>query len=139
MQAERRCEQCGQMIPWGEQKCPACGENGRFLWSMPRNALLLLSFLVLIILFLRYDFRGEGLSCKGTRRWPNSGTPRVSGNLPRAALKQPWRIFDLRWCTRGMTRILNYSWHTRSPPLAIPRSARVLAQLVGKGARQRYG
>jgi hypothetical protein len=51
MQAERRCEQCGQMIPWGERKCPACGEDGRFLWSVTRNELLLLSVLVQIILF----------------------------------------------------------------------------------------
>jgi len=52
MQAERRCEQCGQMIPWGEQKCPACGGGDeRFLWRVSRNELLLLSVLVLIILF----------------------------------------------------------------------------------------
>ena len=51
MQAERRCEQCGQTIPWGERKCPACGESEGFLWSVSRNELLLLSLLILILLF----------------------------------------------------------------------------------------
>jgi len=51
VQAERRCEQCGQTIPWGERKCPACGESEGFLWSVSRNELLLLSLLILILLF----------------------------------------------------------------------------------------
>jgi len=51
VQAERRCEQCGQMIPWGERKCPACGEDEGFLCSVSRNELLFLSVLALILLF----------------------------------------------------------------------------------------
>jgi tetratricopeptide (TPR) repeat protein len=51
MQAERRCEKCGQMIPWGEQKCPACSEKEGFFWPVSRNELLLLSVLILILLF----------------------------------------------------------------------------------------
>jgi tetratricopeptide (TPR) repeat protein len=39
------------MIPWGEQKCPACSEKEGFFWSVSRNELLLLSVLVLILLF----------------------------------------------------------------------------------------
>jgi Tfp pilus assembly protein PilF len=51
MQAERRCEKCGQLIPWGEQKCPACSEKEGFFWSVSRNELLLLSVLGLVLLF----------------------------------------------------------------------------------------
>jgi len=51
VQGERRCEQCGQVIPWGERKCPACGEKEGILWSVSRNELLFLSALVLILLF----------------------------------------------------------------------------------------
>ena len=51
VQAEQRCEKCGQIIPWGERKCPACGEGEGFFWSVSRNELLLLSVLALILLF----------------------------------------------------------------------------------------
>lgn len=37
--------------PVGEAGCPTCGENRKFLWAIPRNRLLLLSFLVLLVLF----------------------------------------------------------------------------------------
>jgi len=56
VQAERRCEQCGQLIPWGERKCPACGEGEGFFWSVSRNELLLLSVLVLVLLFSATTF-----------------------------------------------------------------------------------
>ena len=52
MEAERRCEKCGQMIPWGELSCPACGNDDRFLWSLSRNELLLASLAALIVLFI---------------------------------------------------------------------------------------
>ena len=39
------------MIPWEERKCPACGDDRGFLWSVTRNELLLISALLLLILF----------------------------------------------------------------------------------------
>jgi len=51
MQIERRCEKCGQMIPSGSRDCPACGETSRLSWRLPRNTLLVLSTLVLLIMF----------------------------------------------------------------------------------------
>jgi tetratricopeptide (TPR) repeat protein/predicted nucleic acid-binding Zn ribbon protein len=90
MQAERRCEQCGQLIPWGEQICPACGENGRFLWSMPRNTLLLLSFLVLIILFITTTFVLKAYRAKErevAQEWYVSGERELAAGRPEAALE----------------------------------------------------
>jgi predicted Zn-dependent protease len=90
MQAERRCEKCGQMIPWGERKCPACGENGRFFWSLPRNTLLLLSFLVLIILFVITGFAVKAYHAKEralARQWYVSGERELAVGHAEAALE----------------------------------------------------
>ena len=90
MQAERRCEQCGQLIPWGEQECPACSENGRFLWSMPRNTLLLLSFLVLIILFVITTFAVKAYRAKEralAQQWYVSGERELAAGRAEAALE----------------------------------------------------
>ena len=89
MQVEGRCEQCGQMIPWGERKCPACGENGGFFWSMPRNTLLLLSFLVLIILFVITSFAVKAYRAKEralARQWYVSGERELTAGHAEAAL-----------------------------------------------------
>ncbi len=90
MQAEHRCEQCGQLIPWGEQKCPTCGQDGRSLWSIPRNALLLLSFLVLIILFLATSFVVKAYRAKErevAQEWYVSGERELAAGRPEAALE----------------------------------------------------
>jgi tetratricopeptide (TPR) repeat protein len=90
MQAERRCEQCGQLIPWGEQICPACGENGRFLWSMSRNALLLLSFLGLLFLFVVTSFVVKAYRAKErevAQEWYVSGERELTAGRPEAALE----------------------------------------------------
>jgi len=90
MQAERRCEKCGQVIPWGEQKCPACGEEGRFLWSVPRNTLFLLSFLALVILFLVTSFAVRAFQAREREvaqeryAW---GERELSSGRPEAALE----------------------------------------------------
>jgi outer membrane protein assembly factor BamD (BamD/ComL family) len=78
------------MIPWGEQKCPACGENGRFLWSLPRNTLLLLSFLVLIILFVITGFAVKAYHAKErtlARQWYASGERELTAGHAEAALE----------------------------------------------------
>jgi Flp pilus assembly protein TadD len=90
MQAERRCEQCGQLIPWGEQECPACSESGRFLWSIPRNALLLLSFLVLIFFFVLTSFAVKAYRAKErevAQAWYVSGERALTAGRPEAALE----------------------------------------------------
>jgi len=90
MQAERRCEQCGQVIPWGEKECPACGENGRFLWSMSCNALLLLSFLGLILLFVVTSFAVKAFGAKQrevAQEWYVSGERELTAGRPEAALE----------------------------------------------------
>src|SRR5271157_3182026 len=90
MQAGRRCEQCGQLIRWGEQKCPACGVDGRFLRSMPRNTLLLLSFLVLIILFIITTLVVRAYRAKErevAQEWYVSGERELTAGRPEAALE----------------------------------------------------
>jgi len=90
MQAERRCEQCGQMIPWGERKCSACGEDGRFLWSVTRNELLLLSVLVLIILFGVTTFSVKAYHAKErvlAQQWYAAGERELKAGRAEAALE----------------------------------------------------
>ena len=90
MQAERRCEQCGQVIPRREQKCPACGEDRRFLLSIPRNTLLLLSFPVLIILFLITSLAVKAYRAKErevAQAWYVSGERELSAGRPEKALE----------------------------------------------------
>jgi tetratricopeptide (TPR) repeat protein len=89
MQAERRCEQCGQVIPWGERECPACSENGRFLWSRSRNTLLLLSFLVLIVLFSITTFVVKAYRAKEralAQQWFVAGERELRAGRAEAAL-----------------------------------------------------
>jgi tetratricopeptide (TPR) repeat protein len=90
MQAERRCEKCGQLIPWGEQECPACGKDGRFLWSVPRNTLFLLSFLALIILFWGASFAVKAFRAKereAAQKWYASGERDLTSGRPEAGLE----------------------------------------------------
>ena len=90
MQAERRCEQCGQMIPWGEQKCPACGESDRFFWSVSRNELLLLSVLVLIILFSVTTFLVKAYRAKErdlAQQWYVAGERELTAGRAEAAVE----------------------------------------------------
>ena len=76
MRVERRCEQCGQMIPWGEEKCPACSGGSKFFRPMPRQTLLLLSLLVLIILFVITSFAVKAYHAKErelAQQWYTAG------------------------------------------------------------------
>jgi tetratricopeptide (TPR) repeat protein len=56
---ERRCEQCGQVIPWGQTECPLCTESSTFFWSLRRETLLLFTLLVMIILFVVTGFAAK--------------------------------------------------------------------------------
>ena len=90
MQAERRCEHCGQMIPWGEQKCPACGEDEGPFWSLSRNELLLSSVLVLVILFIATTFSVRAYRAKErdlAQQWYASGERELTAGHAEAALE----------------------------------------------------
>src|SRR6516164_8318423 len=52
MEPERRCPKCAQVIPWGEIECPLCSEQHGHLWSLRRDAFLLVIFVLLILLFV---------------------------------------------------------------------------------------
>lgn len=56
MDPDRRCANCGQVIPWGQVKCPLCAEHGGYLWTLRRDTFLLLTVLILIVLFVLTGF-----------------------------------------------------------------------------------
>jgi len=90
MEAERRCEKCGQMIPWGEGKCPACGDGGRLLWSISRNELLLLSLAALIVLFIATTFSVTAYHAKEhslAEQWYASGKRDLAAGRAEAAIE----------------------------------------------------
>ena len=89
MQVERRCEKCGQMIPAGERECPACSETGRFLWRVPRNTLLLLSLLTLIILFFITSYVARAYHAKESelgKEWYAQGERDLAAGKAESAL-----------------------------------------------------
>lgn len=59
MEEDRRCPQCGKTIPWEEAECPFCIERGTFLWSLPRETILLLCIPVLVVLFVITGFAAK--------------------------------------------------------------------------------
>lgn len=90
MQAERRCEKCGQMIPWGEKECPACGEKIRHFWSIPRNELLLMSVMLLIIMFIITSFAVKAYLAKEQslgRHWYTLGESELKAGHAKGALE----------------------------------------------------
>jgi tetratricopeptide (TPR) repeat protein len=90
MEAERRCEKCGQMIPWGQLNCPACGNDARFLWSLSRNELLLASLAVLILLFIATTFLVTAYHAKEhslARQWHAAGEQDLAAGHAKAAIE----------------------------------------------------
>jgi tetratricopeptide (TPR) repeat protein len=90
MEAERRCEKCGQMIPWGEGKCPACGDDPRLLWRLSRNELLLASLAALIVLFIATSFSVTAYHAKEhslAQQWYASGERDLTAGHAEAAIE----------------------------------------------------
>ncbi len=90
MQAERRCEKCGQVIPSGEQICPTCGGGGRRLWSISRNVFLLAIFLILIVLFVAATFAVKAYQAKESalaKQWYAWGERDLAAHHAEAALQ----------------------------------------------------
>ena len=90
MEAERRCEKCGQMIPWGEGKCPACGDDPKPLWSLSRNELLLASLAALIALFIATGFSVRAYHAKEhslAQRWYVRGERDLTAGHAEAAIE----------------------------------------------------
>jgi len=90
MEAERRCEKCGQMIPWGEGKCPACGDDPRLLWSLSRNELLLASLAALIVLFIATGISVTAYHAKEhslAQQWYASGERDLTAGQAEAAIE----------------------------------------------------
>lgn len=56
MQADRRCSQCGQVIPWGQVECPLCSPHSGLLWSLRRETFLAVILLILVVVFIAAGF-----------------------------------------------------------------------------------
>ena len=90
MEAERRCGKCGQMIPWGEGKCPACGDDPKLLWTLSRNELLLASLAALIVLFIATGFSVTAYHAKEhslAQRWYARGERDLTAGQAEAAIE----------------------------------------------------
>lgn len=90
IEAEPRCEKCGQVIPWGEQNCSACGEDGGRSWLIPPNMLLLFSSLILIVLFVVTAFAAKAYRAKEralATQWYASGERDLAACHAEAALE----------------------------------------------------
>jgi tetratricopeptide (TPR) repeat protein/predicted nucleic acid-binding Zn ribbon protein len=90
MQVERRCERCGQVIPSGEQICPACGGNGKRPWSILRNLLITLSLVLLIVLFVVTTFAAKAYRAKEralAQQWYTLGERELAAGRAEAAVE----------------------------------------------------
>jgi tetratricopeptide (TPR) repeat protein len=90
MEVERRCAKCGKVIPWGESECPMCSEHATFLWSLRRDTFLLLTFLVLILLFIATGFAAKFYHAKeraSAREWYNRGEAELKAGRASAAVE----------------------------------------------------
>src|SRR5574337_598789 len=89
MEKERRCPLCGQVIPWGLVDCPECSKHRHFLWWVRRNTLLLLSFLLLIVLFIATGFLTKWFHAQEKARaegWYSRGERELGAGQVEAAL-----------------------------------------------------
>jgi tetratricopeptide (TPR) repeat protein len=78
------------MIPWGERKCPACGDDQRLLWSLSRNELLLASLAALFILFIATTFSVTAYHAKEhslAQQWYASGERDLAAGRAEAAIE----------------------------------------------------
>jgi tetratricopeptide (TPR) repeat protein len=90
MEAERRCEHCGQTIPRGELDCPICVKRGTLLRSLPRETVLLLCIPVLAVLFAItslaakiYHAKQRGLAAE----WYHRGEANLKAGQPSRAIE----------------------------------------------------
>lgn len=90
MQAERRCSQCGQVIPWGQGECPLCSPHSGLLWSIHRETFLALLLLILTVMFIVTGFAAKFYHAKAKalgREWYNRGEADLRAGRADAALE----------------------------------------------------
>ncbi len=89
MAAERQCPKCGQVIPWGQMECPLCTERTSFLWSLRRDTFLLLTFLILLLLFVVTGFATRFFQAKEkaiAEQWFERGEAELGAGQASAAV-----------------------------------------------------
>lgn len=84
-EGDRLCPRCGQLIPAGHANCPVCTKPKGFLWSLERETLVLVSFVMLAIFFAitgftvqRYHASQQALG----GRWYQRGETALNANRP---------------------------------------------------------
>ena len=90
MEPERRCSQCGQVIPWSQVECPRCAERGSFLESLPRETILLLYIPVLAVLFVVTGYAAKIYHSKQTalaKEWYLRGEADLKAGKARKAIE----------------------------------------------------
>lgn len=88
-EGDRLCPRCGQLIPAEQTDCPVCTRPQGFLWSLEREALVLLSIVLLGIFFVitgfavtRYHASQQALG----GRWYLRGEAALQANRPEEAV-----------------------------------------------------
>ncbi len=87
-EGDRLCPRCGQLIPAEQTECPVCTKPRGFLWSLERETLVLVSFLMLAVFFgitgfvvQRYHASQQALG----GRWYQRGEAALKANHPEEA------------------------------------------------------
>jgi tetratricopeptide (TPR) repeat protein len=89
METDRRCPQCGEVIPWGQATCPLCAEHGSYLWSLRRDTFLVLTFLFLVLLFIATGLAAKFYHAKQNAlagEWFDRGEADLQASRAQAAL-----------------------------------------------------
>jgi len=113
MEPDRRCEKCGQAIPWGEPECPLCSERPGYFSLQRRNTFLILVFVFIVLQFVITGYavrRYHGVERGLAQGWYS----RVS-SLKSDHPGQRWLTSATRWLTRAIIPFINCGWLRHSP------------------------
>ena len=89
MQTERRCSQCGRIIPWGQVECPLCAPHAGLFWSLREETFLGLTLLLLLILFAATGFAAKFYHAKEQalgQEWFSRGEAELRAGHAKATL-----------------------------------------------------
>ena len=90
MPTERRCSQCGRIIPWGQVECPLCAPHAGLFWSLREETFLGLTLLFLLILFAATGFAAKFYHAKEQalgQEWFSRGETELEAGHAQAALE----------------------------------------------------
>src|SRR2546425_370354 len=89
MAGDRPCPTCGQLIPFGQSECPSCSERKGTLWSLEREAFVLLPSPALVAFFIVTGFAARAYHSKEKHladEWYARGEANLGAGRPASAL-----------------------------------------------------